>query len=91
MASRKDLKKNISGIVTELMTECIVRGKYINNVPEDKVNAILAELIDINSDFISRVSHTEPGRAAAYYKALYSSFNEKIGSVIDRIDSLTQK
>ncbi len=89
MASRKDLKKNVSCIISELLTECLIRREYVPGTDKETVDSIISELIEADEDFTCRISHTEPGMAAkAYYRAFYSDFNKKIEELIGKIEKL---
>lgn len=91
MASRRNLKKNITSIISELITECFVRIDCIPGTDKSAAEDIIAELIEIDADFICRISHTEPGEAKKYYRSLCSAFNEKIDAVVSRIEALGAK
>lgn len=88
MASRKDLKKNVSCIITELISECFIREEIVPGTDKEAAEAIIAELIRTDADFICRISHTEPGCARQYYRKFYADFNQKIDEIIGRIDAL---
>lgn len=88
MASRKDLKKNVSCIITELISECFIREEIVPGTDKEAAEAIIAELIRTDADFICRISHTEPGSARQYYRKFYADFNQKIDEIIGRIDAL---
>ena len=68
MASRKELKKNINYIAGELFTECLVK----------KADELMAEILKMQDEFISRISHTEPGNVKGFYKKLRADFNAKV-------------
>lgn len=91
MASRKDLKKNISLIIEELITECMIRSQMVPGTDKAAADAIIMELIGTDADFTSRISHTEPGNAKKYYAAFYADFNKQIDSIIEKIESLSKK
>lgn len=91
MASRKDLKKNISAIVSELIGECIIRSQFVPGTDEQAAGEIVGKLIELDADFTSRVSHTEPGNVKAYYRALYKDFNEQIEGICNEIEALSPK
>lgn len=88
MASRKDLKKNVSCIITELISECFIRQEIVPGTDKNAAEAIIAELISTDADFICRISHTEPGSAKLYYRKFYTDFNQKIEEIIGKIEAL---
>ena len=51
---------------------------------------LIVELLRIDNEFITRISHTEPGNAKQYYKALIKDFQSGITSIVDRIVKLKE-
>lgn len=68
MASRKELKKNINYIAGELFTECLVNSLYVPRTDKQKADELMAEILKMQDEFISRISHTEPGNVKGFYK-----------------------
>lgn len=91
MASRKDLKKTISRIIDELIAECMIRSQFVPGTDNEAAGAIVGELIGIDADFISRISHTEPNDAKKYYRALYNDFDNKMEEILKKIEALSPK
>ena len=86
MAKRKVLKKRINYIVGELFAECLINGK--NCADQAKVNDVLADILNTQNEFISRISHTQPGTVKGFYKKLIQDFNAKANELIDAISKL---
>ena len=76
MAKRRELKKNVNYIAGELFSECLINSKFIPGT--DKMQ----------DEFISRISHTEPGNVKGFYKKFRSDFNAKVNEIIDAIAKL---
>lgn len=88
MANKRNLKKNINCICSDLFSECVASSLY-NNKREEDVKALLTSVLIIHNDYISRVSHPEPGMSQkAYYKDVKDKFNGQIGELIDSIANL---
>ena len=83
MAKRKVLKKRINYIVGELFAESLINGK--NCADQAKVNDVLADILNTQNEFISRISHTQPGNVKGFYKKLIQDFNAKANELIDAI------
>ena len=66
MASRKELKKNINYIAGELFTECLVNSLCVPGTDKQKADELMAEILKMQDEFISRISHTEPGSRRNY-------------------------
>lgn len=85
MANKRDLKRTINYITSELFAETVAASLY-NNPSQEDVDGILSSIVMINNDFISRVSHPEPGvKAGVYYKDLIKDFNKQVSEVVDQI------
>lgn len=88
MASRRNLKKVISDIIGDVLTECIICANYVPGIDQKAISDIMLELIDIDEEFIARISHTEPGNAKQYYRAFYADFDNRINAVIEKFNNL---
>ncbi len=88
MSSRKELKKNINYIAGELFMECLVNSLYVPGTDKKKADDLMGEILKIQNEYISRISHTEPGKAKQYYKKLKEDFNTKVDEVIEALGKL---
>ncbi len=88
MASRKELKKNINYIAGELFTECLVHSLYVPGTDKQKADELMAEILNMQDESISRISHTEPGNVKGFYKKLHADFNAKVDEIIDAMGKL---
>ena len=80
MAKRRELKKNVNYIAGELFSECLTDKK--------KADELMVEIMKMQDEFISRISHTEPGNVKGFYKKFRSDFNAKVNEIIDAIAKL---
>lgn len=88
MASRKNLKKNINYIAGELFTECMVNSLFVPGTDKKKADELLGEILAMQDEFISRISHTEPGNVKGFYKKFRSDFDAKVDEIIDAMGKL---
>lgn len=88
MASRRALKKNINYIAGELFAECMVHNLYVPGTDKKKADELLGLILSMQDEFISRISHTEPGNVKGFYKKLYVDFNTKVDEIIDAMGKL---
>jgi len=89
MANKRTLKRAISAICEELMVDCIAASLYGREKHQDNAEALLHTIIRVESDFLSRVSHVEPGMPARkYFKDLTEKFSEQINEILDQINNL---
>lgn len=88
MASRKNLKKSVNYIAGELFTECLVISKFVPGADKQKADELMGEILNMQDEFISRISHTEPGNVKGFYKKIHSDFNAKVNEIIDAMSKL---
>ena len=86
MAKRRELKKNVNYIAGELFSECLINSKFIPGTDKKKADELMVEIMKMQDEFISRISHTEPGKG--FYKKFRSDFNAKVNEIIDAIAKL---
>lgn len=87
MASRKNLKKTVNYIVDELCTECFIQ-EFVKKADEEKVNEILTDIMALQTEFLARCSHTEPGNVKGFYKKFYDDFNAQTDAIVAKIAAL---
>lgn len=88
MTNKRNLKKTINNICDDLFAECIASSWY-NSKNDSDIDPILTSIIQINSDFIRRISHPQPGMAQKdYYKRLISDFDKSANEIVDQICNL---
>lgn len=89
MSNKRDLKKTIRGICTDLFTECACATLY--GAPEKIENgeALLTAIVAMYNNYICMVGHPEPGmRKKDYYKNLIKNFNKETTEFIDQISAI---
>ena len=89
MSNKRDLKKVINFVCDELFAECIAATVYNGNADPKNVESLLLNIVDLRADFVSRISHQEPGLPAKkYFNDLEDSFFEHVSEIIDHIGNL---
>lgn len=89
MANKRNLKREINYICSEMFAECVALSLYNAKVEEEDVDSLLRSIMDLHADYIMRVSHPEPGmKPKNYYNVLVENFNKDANSVVDQICSL---
>ena len=81
MASRRQLKKQISYIASDLFLASLVEG-----VNREAVVGAIHNIIGL----IPRISHTQPGNVKGYYKKLREDLNKEIQVVADELNKSAQ-
>ena len=77
MASRRQLKKQISYIASDLFLASLVEGVNREAVLDAMQNVL---------NLIPRISHTQPGNVKGYYKKLREDLNKEIQVVADELN-----
>lgn len=89
MANKRDLKRTINYITSELFAECVAASLYNGKPEQGDVDGILSAIIMTNTNFIKRVSHPEPGmKQNVYFKNLIADFNKQASEIVDQIGNL---
>ena len=88
MASRRELKKTVNYISGESFSECLINSMFVPGTDKAKADQLMTEILKMQDEFISRISHTEPGNVKGFYKKFRSDFNAKVNEIIDAIAKL---
>lgn len=87
--NKRQLKKSINYVCSALFAECMAASLHTDAKFEDTLKSLLASILLTHSDFISRVSHPEPGiTPKAYYRTLVNDFNKEASGLVDQICAL---
>lgn len=88
MANKRVLKQSINVICEELFAECLANTLYGSDADSKNFEAIAYSILKLQSEFISRISHPEPGMPAkAYFKKLKDDFVAQASDIIDQINN----
>lgn len=89
MANKRNLKRNINYVCSELFSEAVAASTYSSKATEEDVNALLASILVIHNDYVRRVSHQEPGLSPKlFYKDLVNNFNKQVSEIVDQVVNL---
>lgn len=84
MANRRQLKKALKNVTGELFADCVALG-MCEQVNKETLDEIMADIIALHTDYVSRLSHTEKGSEKKFYQKLRSEFVEKANAISERI------
>jgi hypothetical protein len=89
MANKRTLKRAINLICEELFSECVAASLYGADKHTENAEAMLFSILKMESDFISRVSHPEPGMPPRiYYKKLREQFAAHASDLADQVNNM---
>ncbi|MBQ4083726.1 MAG: hypothetical protein IJC77_05645 [Bacteroidaceae bacterium] len=87
MANKRDLKKGINYVISELFLECIVL-KQLKKADSARADEILADILYLQSEFLSRAGHPEPGCVKKYYRKLSEDFLTEADNIVRRMQAM---
>ena len=87
MANKRNLKKGINYVASDLFLECIVL-KQIKKADDSKADEILADILNLQNEFLARAGHPEPGCVKKYYRKLSEDFTNEVGLIIRRMQAM---
>ena len=89
MANKRTLKRGINLVCEDLLTECVAASLYGAEAHKDNAEALLFSIIRMQSDFVCRISHPEPGiPAKVFFRDLREKFSMQANELIDQINNL---
>ena len=89
MANKRSLKHIINLICEELFAEAVAASLYGNQPNKENAEAVLSSILRLQSNYICRISHPEPGmEAKQYYKDLREKFSIEADEIIDQLNNL---
>ena len=84
---RRELKKSINNLCSELFAECIALN-YYENVDKDRVANVMESILMMQADIVSRISHVQPGAGKTFFKKLREDLVTRTEEIIDDIQAL---
>ena len=85
MAKRKDLKQIISYVAGELFTEVLLFRQFIPNVDVEAAEAVMARILDMQSDFILRAGKPDGKDNKTLVKEYYRKLRVDLQTEVDAI------
>ncbi len=94
MAKRRILKKDISYVAGDLFAEALVCKMFIPGVQQEKAEALMSRILDMQDDFIRRAQRPD-GKdnkklVKEYYRRLAADFQTEIDAIGAEIEALSK-
>lgn len=87
--NKRTLKQTINRICDDLLAEMVAVSLYTGSPKEDDVKSLFASILHVRKNYISRISHPEPGMPAQmYFKNLKECFKKDVEEIVDHISNL---
>ncbi len=91
MPNKRTLKKTINNICNDVLSECVAVSLYSGHADPSTVEALITSTIIMRNDFVSRISHPEPGiQPKVYYDRLATDFSKQMSEILDQINALSE-
>jgi len=89
MSNRRELKRNINGLLGDVIEECYESLLNNEGKNEKEVEAIVDEAVDLADELISKANAAKKLKSGAEVKKHFSEIKEQLGdSVIGFIEKL---
>lgn len=88
MSNKRNLKRSINAICDELFAECVAASLYGGGNEKTNVESLMVSVAAMRDDFISRLSHPEPGMPQkVYFRKLIREFTGHVSELADHINN----
>ncbi len=85
----------IGGVAGDLFTEILVYKMYIPGVDQEKADGLMTRVLDMQDNFIARISHTDgkdnKALVKAYYRKLREDFEREVDEISAEISALNKQ
>lgn len=89
MANKRNLKRAINSICEVLLSETVAASLYGNEKSSEGTDALLYSILRLQLDYVSRISHVEPGMSPKkYFRNLKQEFTAEADAIIDQINNM---
>ena len=84
--NKRSLKKAINAVSDQLFANAVAVSLYGSNRNQENDDVLINSIIKLREDFVSRISHPEPGmKKQAFYKDLLDNFIKQAQELADQI------
>lgn len=94
MAKRRILKKSICQVTGELFSEALVCKLFIPGTDQEKAEAVMARILNMQDDFIRRTGHPDgkdnPTLVKEYYRKLKVDLQTEVDAIAAQISELNK-
>ena len=89
MTNKRVLKKSITQICEAMFMECLAASSAAQKSSQENFEAVIFSIARMQNDYLSRISHPEPGMPAKqYFKVLREKFAAQASELIDQINNM---
>jgi ribosomal protein L17 len=92
MANRRELKRNINGLLGDVIDECYISLLNNKGKNEKEVEKIVDEVVDLANDLIARTNASKyiknKKEVKKHFAAIKEELGEKVIAYVDKINAL---
>lgn len=91
MASKRNLKKTIRYIGSELATEVMYKSLLGKEDMSEKIDKLLSEISTFTGDFLGKVSRFNKktdGKAKEFFRNLYADWDKGVEAIVEKMEKL---
>lgn len=89
MATKRSLKQSINAVCQGLFADGLALYLYGPKVSDENMEALMSSILMLRRDYLSRVSHPEPGiLPRKYYRQLVADFTKEVSCISDQLSSV---
>ena len=86
--NKRTLKKSINAFCDTIFAEAVAISLYGNNRNEENDQILIDSIIKLRHDFVSRISHPEPGmKKQEFYNHLKEDFIKQAQEIADQLNA----
>ena len=85
---RRELKKSITYLCGELLSECLATATYNKNVEQQDVENVIGNILMMQNEMLTRLSHVEPGSTKLFFKKMKEDILSHSEEILAQINSL---
>ena len=86
MKNKRTLKHALNAVCEELLAEAMALSLYGNEHQRGSADGAIESIIRLRINYLSRVSHVEPGFPAHdYFKDLCEKFAAEVDEIVDQL------
>lgn len=99
MANKRDIKKRINYIASELFTECVAQSLFIPETDKEKADKLMSDILCYQDDFLQRIGQIKNikpltpkkernKKVRVFFKQLQADSNAKTDAFIEALGKL---
>ncbi len=92
MANRKELKKDINYLASEILSQAYMKFALMENVNEEQIQPIMVEALEMRNEYVARANHPD-GKdnkkiVKTYYQTLRKNLMAKTVELLDKLEAI---